>query len=69
MTLISTKIMSFPSIFRANCKALLRCPAVATITHNNPGWALPSSSLHESTKTYLEQANLFSTDSKKGKKK
>ena len=70
MTLISNKFMSFQSIFRANCKALLRCPAVGTITRNNPWRALPSSSFHnhENTKTYFEQATLFSTDSKKGKK-
>ena len=68
MALISSKIMSFQSILRLNCKALLRCPSVPTITFNNPWRALQSSSLHESTKTYFEQANLLSTDSKKGKK-
>ena len=68
MTLISTKIMSFQSILRPNCKALLRCPTVATITRSNHWWALPYSSFHESTKTYFEQATLFSTDSKNGKK-
>ena len=68
MTLISSKILSFQSILRLNCKALLGCPTVATITRSNHWWALPSSSFHESTKTYFEQATLFSTDSKKGKK-
>ena len=62
--------MSIQSILRLNCKALLGCPTVATITRNNPWRALPSSSFlnHESAKIYLEQATLFSTDSKKGKK-
>ena len=68
MTLISSKILSFQSILRLNCKALLGCPTVATITRSNHWWALPSSSFHESTKTYFEQATLFSTDSKKGRK-
>ena len=68
MTLISSKILSFQSILRLNCKALLGCPTVATITRNNSWWELPSSSFHENTKTYFEQATLFSTDSKKGKK-
>ena len=70
MTLISSKIMSIQSILRLNCKSLLRCPVAATITHNNPWRALQSSSFlnHESAKTYLEQASLFSTDSKKDKK-
>ena len=62
--------MSFQSVLRLNCKALLRCPAVATITRNNPWRALQSLSFlnHESAKICLEQANLFSTDSKKTKK-
>ena len=68
MTVISSKILSFQSILRLNCKALLGCPTVATITRNNSWWALQSSSFHENTKTYFEQATLFSTDSKKGKK-
>ena len=68
MTLISSKILSFQSILRLNCKALLGCPSVATITRNNSWWALQSSSFHENTKTYFEQATLFSTDSKKGRK-
>ena len=56
--------MCFQSILRLNCKALLGCPAVATITRNNSWWALQPSSFHETTKTYFEQATLFSTDSK-----
>ena len=54
MALISSKIMSFQSILRLNCKALLGCPTVATITRNNPWRAVPSSSFHENTKTYFE---------------
>ena len=68
MTLISSKIMSIQSILRLNCKALLGCPTVATITRNNSWWVTQSSSFHENTKTHFEQATLFSTDSKKGKK-
>ena len=68
MTLFSSKIMNIQSILRLNCKALLGCLTVATITRNNSWWVLQSSSFHENTKTYFEQATLFSTDSKKGRK-
>ena len=64
-------IMSLQSILRLNSKATFRCPVAATMIRNNAWWALPSSSFHnqESIKTYFEQATLFSTDSKKIKKK
>ena len=70
MALISSKIMSFQSILRFNSKSLLRCPAAATITRNNPWRALQSLSFlnRYCANTYFEKANLFSTDSKNAKK-
>ena len=70
MALSSSKIMSFQSILRASCRALSRCPAVATITRNNPWRTLQSLSFlnHYCANTYFEKAYLFSTDSKKAKK-
>ena len=69
MTLISSKILCLQSILRLNCKALLRLPSVTT-KRNSPWWVSQPSSFdkYETTKSYFEQAALFTTDFKKTKK-
>ena len=70
MALISSKLMCLEPISKISCNVLLRF-SVATPAGTIPRCALESSMFHtnEKTKPYIAPASLFSTDSKRLKKK
>ena len=70
MALISSKLICLEPTLRTSCKAMMRF-SVATPAGTIPRFTLESSTFHANQilKPYLKPASLFSTDSKKQKKK